>query len=86
MNHILLNVNDYIDSWLNPQLVHHLYLKSTEGQFFMIDYEKLSCKIFFFLIIIEPQVATLVGAMDFYPLRGFSPRKNDIVMIFDLVL
>jgi hypothetical protein len=44
MVHILLDLNDYIDLWLNTQLVHDLYLKSMEGHLLMIDCEKLSCK------------------------------------------
>jgi hypothetical protein len=28
MTHILLNLNDYIDLWLNTCLVHDIYLKS----------------------------------------------------------
>jgi hypothetical protein len=71
MAHILLDLNGYIDPWLNTQLVHDLYLKSMEGHLLMIDCEKLSCKIFFFCINILPQVAMLAGAMDCFPLRGF---------------
>jgi hypothetical protein len=71
MTHIILNLNDYIDWWLNIRLVHNLYLKDMEGHLLMIDCEKLSCKIFLFCINIFPQVATLVGVVDCFPLRWF---------------
>ena len=70
MYHILLDFNGYIDPWINTWLVYDLYLKSMEGHFSMIDYEKLSCKSlykFFFCINKFLQVATLVGAMDVSP-------------------
>jgi hypothetical protein len=35
MAHILLDLNGYIDLWLNPSLVHDLYLKSMEGHLLM---------------------------------------------------
>jgi hypothetical protein len=68
MSHILLDLNDYIDPWLNTQLVHDLYLNNVKGHLLMIDCEKLSCKIFFFCINILPQVATLARAVDYFPL------------------
>jgi hypothetical protein len=71
MTHILLDLNDYIDSWLNTRLVHDLYLKSMEGHVLMIDCKKFSCKIFFVCINILHQVAMLVGAMECFPLLGF---------------
>jgi hypothetical protein len=71
MAHILFNLNDYIDPWINTQLVHFLYLKSMEGHLLMIDCEKISCKIFFFCINILTQVAMLAGDMDYFPFRGF---------------
>jgi hypothetical protein len=67
MDHILLNLNVYIDLWLNTLLVHDLYLKSMEGHLLMIDCEKLSCKSLYNLLFYVNkllQVATLVGAMD----------------------
>ena len=70
MIHNLLDLNDYIDLWLNTRLVHDLYLKSMEGHLLMIDCEKLSCKSLckiFFCIIKFLQVATLVGALDVSP-------------------
>jgi hypothetical protein len=78
MTHILLDLNDYIDPWLNTRLVHDLYLKSMEGHLLMIDCEKLSCKIFFFCINKLPQVAMLVGAMDVSP-QGFYHVKTSCV-------
>ena len=30
---VLLNINGYIDLWINTRLVHDLYLKSMEGHF-----------------------------------------------------
>jgi hypothetical protein len=44
MIHILLNLNGYIDLWLNTRLVHDLYLKNMEDHLLMINCEKLSCK------------------------------------------
>jgi hypothetical protein len=42
--HILLNLNGYIDLWLNNIFLCDVYLESMEGHFLMIDYEKISCK------------------------------------------
>jgi hypothetical protein len=44
MVHIFLDLNGYIDPWINTRLVHDLYLKSMEGHLLMIDCEKISCK------------------------------------------
>jgi hypothetical protein len=80
MVHILLNLNGYIDLWLNTQLVHDIYLKSMEGHFLMIDCEKLSCKSlckFFFCINKLLQVATLVGVVDVSP-QGFYHVKTSV--------
>jgi hypothetical protein len=68
-SHIVLDLNGYIDLWLNTRLVHDLYLKSMEGHLLMIDCEKTSCKIIF-CINIFPQVDTLVGVVNCFPLRG----------------
>jgi hypothetical protein len=48
MTHIILNLNDYIDSWISTRLVCDLYLKSMEGHLSMIDCEKLS--VIYFLL------------------------------------
>jgi hypothetical protein len=42
--HILLNLNGYIDLWLNTIFLCDVYLESMEGHFLMIDCEKISCK------------------------------------------
>jgi hypothetical protein len=42
--HILLNLNGYIDLWLNTIFLCDVYLDSMEGHFLMIAYEKISCK------------------------------------------
>jgi len=70
MAHIHHDINDYIDPWINPRLVHDLYLKSLEGHFLMINYENLSCKIFLFFFNILPQVATLARVVDYFPLQS----------------
>jgi hypothetical protein len=50
MDHILLDLDNYIDLWLNTLLVHDLYLNVMEGHFLMIDCEKIPCKIILFFI------------------------------------
>jgi hypothetical protein len=59
MDHILLNLNGYIDRQLNTQLVYDLYLNSMEGHLLMINCEKLPYKVFFFFINKLSQVDTL---------------------------
>jgi hypothetical protein len=44
IDHILIDLNGYIDLWLNTRLVDDLYLKIMESHLFMIDCEKISCK------------------------------------------
>jgi hypothetical protein len=68
MVHILIDTNDYVDLWLNILLVHDLYLKSMEVHLLKIDCEKLLCIVFLFCINIFPQVVTLVGVMEYFPL------------------
>jgi hypothetical protein len=80
MVHILLNINVYIDMWLNTRLVHDLYLKSMEGHFPMTNCEKLSCKslcTFFFFINKLLHVALLAGAMDVSS-QGFYHVKTSM--------
>jgi hypothetical protein len=78
MTHILLDINDYIDLWLNTRLVHDLYLKIMEGHLSMINCEKISCKYnIFFCINKFLQVATLVGAVDVSP-QGFYHIKTSV--------
>jgi hypothetical protein len=70
MTHILLDLNGYIDPWLNTRLLHDIYLKIMESHLLMINWEKISCKYLcniLFFINKFLQVATLVGAMDVSP-------------------
>jgi hypothetical protein len=70
MTHILLNLNDYIDPWLNTRLVHDLYLKIMEGHLSMTIARNSLVNffvIFFFCINKLIQVATLAGAVDISP-------------------
>jgi hypothetical protein len=69
--HILLDLNEYIDPLLNTRLVYDVRVKSMEGHLLMINCEKISCKTFVFFINILPQVATLAGDVDYFPLRWF---------------
>ena len=66
MTHILLDLNGFMDLWINTLLDHYLYLKIMEGHLLMIDFENLFV-IFFFCINKLIQVATLDGAMDVSP-------------------
>jgi hypothetical protein len=70
MVHIFIDLNSYIDLWLNTRLIHEFYLKSMEGHLSMIDCEKISCKSlckFFFCINKLFQVVALVGVVDVSP-------------------
>jgi hypothetical protein len=83
MDHILVNLSNYIDLWLNTRLVHDIYLKSMECHLPTIDCEKLSCKflynIFFFINKLL-QVATLAGDVDVSP-QGFYHIKHRCVYL-----
>jgi hypothetical protein len=72
MDHILLDLNGYIDPQLNTQLVYDLYLNSMEGHLLIIDCEKLSCKVFFLFINKLAQVATLADVVNVSPHYGFT--------------
>jgi hypothetical protein len=80
VDHIILNLNGYIDLCINTELVHDLYLNIMEAHFSMINCEKVSCKslynIFFFINKFL-QVATLARAMVVSP-YGFYHVKTSM--------
>jgi hypothetical protein len=87
MVHILLDLNNYIDMWINTRLVHDIYLNSMEVHLSMIDCEKLSCKISvsFSLALINCYKWPLGWGHGCFPV-GVLLCENIGLLIFDLVV